>query len=130
MVGKLINNNTALRWAVAALFTILLGLGGWNLAKVASVPEIYATTKYVNKQNESISKQVCDLKIDVNNKIDKMSTGIHSRINTVEIRMRANQEKTEKKLNKIEDKFGKRLDTIQNLIIEHMINKNNSKNNE
>ena len=125
MVNKYIKSSVVLGWMVFALFTILVGLGGWNLIKVASVPETYATQKYVDTQNKKVSDQICSLKNDLRDDAKAQKTAMSKQIDELKKDFNNKILGIHNRINSID----RHMEKIQDLIIKHMTNSNSKRTN-
>lgn len=106
-----LKNDVLWRMIIGFFLTILVGIGGWGLLEVTAMPKVYITKTAANIQKAELSKQICDLKDDINREINEMENRLHNRITAKDKRDAANQTKIENKLEKINE-----------LILKHMSN--------
>jgi len=102
---------------IGLVFTAILGICGWGIAKVTTIPEKYVTKEADRFQRQELSSQICDLKNDINTKLDRATDEFNAKLNGVHSRIGGMDDRMEKSQTKIESQ----LDKLQSLVIKHMI---------
>lgn len=100
---KFLGNDIVWRTILSVLILILIGLGSWVLIEVSTLPKNYVTMSVFNEKKLEISQQICDLREELNSKVESIKSDMKSGQDILRERMVLNQNKLENKIDHLSD---------------------------